>query len=224
MRFIKTLSIVSMFLVLSLSACGGTKRHSNSSHSSFSSESQSSMESDSSSELVQISTEQAKERVASYNPEVAVNPYSSVEITISYEFIKATGEFDERTGVFQNVTTSLKQALESQNGTRTEGEDYLPSAVLKISDIEMYESMSGTKLSFYPYLNTGLIMEVTMVQVDDDVHSVTTSQMSLYILDDGRMEKSDGYALIKLQGPSYGGSYEGELEYQASTSLRWIHK
>ena len=162
--------------------------------------------------------------MANYNPEEAVGPYSSVEITISYELIKATGDFDERTGAFKEVTTNLKQMLESQAGTRTEGEEYLTSAVLKNSDIEMYENMSGTELSFYEYLNSGLIMEVSITQVDDSIHSITTSKTTLYVLDDGRMEKSDGRALMKLQGQNYGSSYEGELEYQGSTSLRWISK
>ena len=248
MKNAKVLSLFPILLALILSGCGGSRsrrgglssmssQQSSTQQSGSSSTQQSESQSDS---QVELDEQQARQRLARYNPETAVAPYSAVEITIYYQLIQATGAFDENSGALKDTTASVKQALESQTGTiREEEKDYLMSIVFEEDDLNMYMDMAETECKFYEYLTTGLIVEINMVQGDgsniyfrntgEGVHrynftTTTISHLKIYLLDDGRIEQTEATSLMKTRDSSSGGSYDGELEYGGTASVTWIRQ
>lgn len=225
MKNMKTLSIFPIFLILILSGCGGgsSRRSGSSSISSQGSGTQSA--STNSDSLVEMDEQQARQRLERYNPDQAVAPYSSVEVTTDYTIIRTTGDYAEG-GYLASVTEAVERSLESQKATRTEGGENLKSFVFGTDDLDMYFTMADTECKFYEYLTTGMIVEINIVQREDNggANTTITTHMMMYLFDDGRMEKSVANALMSTDGSTGGVNVQGELEYGGVASLKWIRQ
>ena len=170
-----------------------------------------------------LSENQVKERAANYNLAEVSQNYTSVTGKATIKINKRTGSF-AKDGIMGFLADALIEA------STEEGEQTLDpaSAFFAYGDIEESLASSGVsgaevKINYYSYKSTGLklVASSSINQSESGITMKGSGKTEMYVLDDGRLEKSVGSIKMDVSGKSSGIDLKGSLDFTFTSTYTW---
>ena len=170
-----------------------------------------------------LSDEKAQERINGYSLSDVAAKYASVDIKSDVKVNKRTGVFAEDGALAAIVNTVIKALDQSAEGAAVAEGFFTMDA---IDAGEAAADNDDINLEYYGYKKTGLkIVATTKSEVDSGgLKEKTDSKSTVYVLDDGRMEKGNGSMKMSASGSYLGFTAEGSLDISYKVSYKWNAK
>lgn len=171
-----------------------------------------------------LSEEKARERAAGYDLAAVQEKYESVTVKGEVKVKKREGVFAEG-GIMGSMVDLIVSGFEGDNEPSSVEEGFFTSDTID----EMLSSQEGAEaeLSYYAYKKTGLKV-VGVAKADSASESASgngTSKATLYVLDDGRLEKGNGSIEMSFAGGEGTGiSMSGALSLTFNLTYTWNAK
>ena len=173
-----------------------------------------------------IDEAKAKERAKEYNATEVAKKYKSFDEKTEFKITKQSGDFAKGGKLYSLVAlieafaTDMEEkdvAVEEGMYTTTAFDDLLESA---------QETVKGEPvLEYYSYKSTGLKVVANIKQdtEEDGLKSKGDAKVTMYVLDDGRIEKADGLIKMSMEGkyPLAEGDVKGSFEMTIKATYTW---
>ena len=168
-----------------------------------------------------LSDDKAQERMEGYSLKEVEDKYASVDIKSDVKINKRTGSFAEG-GLMSSIVDLMVEGLsEDQKGAPVE-EGFFTMAL----DVESLTGSEDVSVEYYAYKKTGLkIVSTTNINEDESgVKTTGSAKTTVYILDDGRIEKGEGSMKIDASGSAGIVSLDGTLDFSFKFTYTWNAK
>ena len=168
-----------------------------------------------------LSEDQAKERAKGYNLAAVQEKYASVDIKSEIKVNKRTGVFEEG-GLMSSMADTLIDVFEGENG---DGQDVSEGFMGELT-FDSGDLGKEVEVEYYGYKKTGLKITVNG-KTDETTEGITEKievHETIFVLDDGRMEKGNGSMKMNVSGTYMGLSMEGVLDFSFKVSYSWNKK
>ena len=166
----------------------------------------------------------ALERANSYSVSEVETNYKSVDVKFESKINKNTGVFADD-GLMGIITLLLKEATNTDE-KNLPVEEYVftkDSISDLISDFAFETEDAVADVTYYAYKGNGLKVDAIASsegEEDEGTYKVNV-KATMYVLDDGRIEKMSGSMLMDFKGESMGVSMEGVLDFSFTATLKW---
>ena len=167
-----------------------------------------------------LSSDKAKERAAGYDVAVLDN-YASVKVTEKYSDVEATG-----------VLETMGAAFEDNESDVEPEEAFCTEAAIELIDAQAGEHTSDSGLvtkntiQYFAYKKTGLKI-VVKSEASGKMSGLNASgkgEQTIWVLDDGRLEKENRSSDLKVEGAASGITMTGTLKYKLAATYTWTAK
>ena len=198
MKNLRKLFVFAPIMVLSLTACEG-----------------------------KLSEDKVKERMNKYNASEVAEQYKTFDAIYKVTVTKKTGVFGEG-GMLESVGNSIETMYDSSaesfkdqpasNGVFTTSA--LSDSLLALDDLGLKFDL---KFTYYHYQSTGLKIN-TDAKADLDMSGYTmkvTAKSTMYVLDDGRIEKDNSTMKMSVSGDVGGVKISGDLDADVDATYNW---
>ena len=169
-----------------------------------------------------IDEAKAAERAKAYNVAEVSTQYKSFDQKSECKVNKNTGVFADG-GMLGSVVTLLKTALNNEEKGIDPAEGIYTAAAF--AELASGASIEGAKtsISYYAYKSTGLkiVGEAKADQNSSGMKMTGSSKATLYVLDDGRIEKGSGAVKMNVTGDVGGVKLEGALDLSFTVTYTW---
>ena len=166
-----------------------------------------------------ISEDQAKERVKGYNAAEVAEKYASYDIKGEAKVTKRSGVFAEG-GLMASIADTLIEAF----NTDEKGND-VAGGIFTTGSLDI-GSADQVEMTYYAYKKTGLkvVANIDADETTEGMSEKVKGKETIYVLDDGRIEKGDGNMSMTVSGSYAGINLEGELAFTFKMSYKWNAK
>lgn len=166
-----------------------------------------------------------KERSDKYDAAKVAETYKSYDEKGKCDVKKQTGIFSDDSIVMGTIVKAMKSALNyEQKDQPASNGMYTTAAFNTLIKSVSTEGFDSAGINFYAYKSSGLKIVGEAKNGKDDNDGMTGSiKVSMYVLDDGRIEKSSGSIKMEVAKGSGGVSMEGALDLSFNVSYTW-HK
>ena len=174
-----------------------------------------------------LSDAKAKERIEKYNANEVAEQYKTFDAIYKITVTKKTGVFGKG-GMLESVGETLETMYDdnadlfkdqpASNGVFTISA--LSDSLLALDDLGLKFDL---KFTYYPYQSTGLKIN-TDAKADLDMSGYTmkvTTKATMYVLDDGRIEKENSTMKMSVSGDMGGVKLSGDLEANTNVTYNW---
>ena len=169
-----------------------------------------------------IDEAKAAERAKAYNVAEVSTQYKSLDQKSECKVNKNTGVFADG-GMLGSVVTLLKTALNNEEKGIDPAEGIYTAAAF--AELASGASIEGAKtsISYYAYKSTGLkiVGEAKADQNSSGMKMTGSSKATMYVLDDGRIEKGSGSVKMNVTGEAAGVKLEGALDLSFTVTYTW---
>ena len=165
----------------------------------------------------------AKERMESYDAAKVAETYKSFDEKMEIKFTKKTGDFAKGGKMYDQVV--LLEALMGEG--QTSKDQPVDEGVFDANTINEFGSsatavgvgsLGDYELAYYSYKTTGLKVTATADAVAEGAK--VKASASMYVHDDGRIEKANA----KISMTYSEGDYKGTLEMSINATYTWNKK
>ena len=170
-----------------------------------------------------LSNEKAQERINGYSLSDVAAKYASVDIKTDLKINKRTGVFAEG-GLLASLVNIMTNALNQNEEGANVAEGFFTMDAIDAG--EAAADSDNINLEYYGYKKSGLkIVASTKSSVDTaGIKEDTDSKTTVFVLDDGRMEKGEGSVKVSASGDVAGIKAEGNLDISYKISYKWNTK
>lgn len=171
-----------------------------------------------------LSNEQAQERINGYSLANVSEKYASVDIKSECKVNKRTGVFAED-GLMGSVASMIIEALTQDEKAADVSDGFFTADAIDVSGMEDEEGYE-TKIEYFSYKGNGLkVVSTGSGDVSEEgIKEKVSAKSTVYVFDDGRMEKGDGSMKMSVSGSYLGLTLEGDLDLSFKVSYSWNKK